>query len=148
MVDTLRFAPNTKKVTGVPNKTAVEDVQGESQSRQQVPVATSLDLYSFVRDSEGEGGSQNQRRAPYEPYETSFVTRVFDCFSRGTGFGARPNLLVVFDNVFVVRAGRRAEAASPSPTSGYSAAVQDRRRRSLEGFRRGLAKYRLSGRFL
>jgi hypothetical protein len=41
MVDTLWwFGPNLEKGNRVPNKTTVEDVQGESQSRQQAPVAT------------------------------------------------------------------------------------------------------------
>ncbi|MGC1649592.1 MAG: Rieske 2Fe-2S domain-containing protein, partial [Candidatus Sulfotelmatobacter sp.] len=41
VVDTLRlFGPNVEKGNRVPDKTAVEDVQGESQSRQQALVAT------------------------------------------------------------------------------------------------------------
>ena len=52
-------------------------------------------------------------------YETSFVTCVVDCFTRGTGLGALPNLLVVFDSVLAVRAGQRVEAASQSLTGSY-----------------------------
>ena len=43
MVDTLRlFGPNVEKGNRVPDQTAVEDVQGEGQSRQQAPVAPAI----------------------------------------------------------------------------------------------------------
>jgi hypothetical protein len=80
------------------------------------PQSTCSRFVLFMRDLEGEGGSRNQRR---QPYETNPATCVSDRFTRTTRLGARPNLPVVFDSSFLVRAGKRVDAASQSPTSGY-----------------------------
>src|SRR5579863_1215181 len=113
----LRFAeldPRARRShrSGWPDHAALQQGQRENKRGQRHALARNrscamkqLSVWTLhPRFSEAKEVRRISEAQPYGTYETSFVTCVFDCFSRGTGLGALPNLLVVFDSVLVVRA--------------------------------------------